>query len=326
MSYGSEYDSMGDVTVSVVVPTYNCGDTIERAIDSALGQTLDDLEVLVVDDGSADETGSIVRSYDDDRVQLYVHEENRGGSAARNTGIEHADGEFVAFLDADDEWAPSKLERQVACLRERSDEWVAAYCGYEAVPEGLWMRLRFGVGRLFGSSVEQSEGGEALIDDVLLGEFALGGSSTLIARTEVVEAIDGFDESFPRHQDWEFLIRLLERGKIALVDESLVVKHETYGATPEDLRTAKQRFFETFRAEIDDLQREGHDVVGRHMFDLSQVYLQNGQFRDGLGYLRRSRPNGNLRVLPLALSLSIGFVALLGRLQVGLPGRSGRVS
>jgi len=317
---------MGEATVSVVIPTYNSGDTIERAIDSATDQTLEALEVLVVDDGSTDETASIVRSYDDNRVTLYEHAENRGGSAARNTGIEHATGEFVAFLDADDEWRPSKLERQVARLRERSDDWVAAYCGYEEVPDGIWMRLRFGVSRMLGSSVEQREGGEALIDEVLLGEFALGGSSTLLARRTVVEAIDGFDESFPRHQDWEFLIRLLQRGKIALVDEPLVVKEQTYSVAPEELRTAKELLFDKFHAEIGDLQREGHDVVGRHSYDLSRVYIRHGRFRDGLEYLRRSTATDSVRVLPLVLSTGIGCSALLGRLTAFMAGRSERAS
>lgn len=304
---------MEDVSVSVVIPAYDSADTIERAVDSALEQTLEDLEVIVVDDGSSDDTGRIVRAYDDARVRYFEHSENRGGSAARNTGIDHAEGEYIAFLDADDEWKPTKLERQIETLEERSEEWIAVYCGYEKIPEGFWSRVHSGVGTMLGSSVEQSEGGAELVDEVLLGNFALGGSSTLVVETAVVEEIDGFDEAFPRHQDWEFLIRLLKRGDIALVDEPLVRKYKDIGVSPEDLRRAKALFFEKFKDEIGDLERQGHDVVGQHMYDLSRLYLQDGQFKEGLRYLRRSRTYNDLRLTSLAFSIGMGITSLVGR-------------
>ncbi|MFC6990634.1 glycosyltransferase family 2 protein [Haladaptatus sp. GCM10025707] len=93
-------------TVSVVIPTYNRSEEVTHAIDSVLAQTYDDFELLVVDDGSTDDTEEVVTSYDDDRVKFIEHEENQGAPAARNTGIEHAEGEYVAFLDSDDEWLP----------------------------------------------------------------------------------------------------------------------------------------------------------------------------------------------------------------------------
>src|SRR6056297_1668487 len=115
-------------TVSVIVPTYNRADALPRTVESVLGQTLDDLELIVVDDASTDDTPAVIDDYDDDRVQFVQHERNQGASAARNTGIDRAEGDYVAFLDSDDVWRPTKLEKQVQTLARRGDDWVAAYC------------------------------------------------------------------------------------------------------------------------------------------------------------------------------------------------------
>src|SRR5215468_5764628 len=100
--------------VSVVVPVFNRPIAVARAINSVLVQTCQDFEIIVVDDASTDDTAAAVASIRDSRVRSIRHDRNRGGSAARNTGIEAAGAPLVAFLDSDDEWLPSKLERQLA--------------------------------------------------------------------------------------------------------------------------------------------------------------------------------------------------------------------
>jgi len=204
-------------TVSVIIPTYNRADVLPRSIDSALDQTLSDVEVIVVDDASDDDTESVVNEYDDSRVTFLEHETNRGGSAARNTGIGVATGDYIALLDSDDVWAPTKLEQQVETLEQRSDEWVAAYCGTtivngeDAAPK--WERIKSLLGG--HSSREGLEGGEELVKEVLMENLHTSAGSTLIVESDVVDRIDGFDESFDRYQDTEFLIRLLKQGKLA---------------------------------------------------------------------------------------------------------------
>ncbi|MBT8087911.1 MAG: glycosyltransferase family 2 protein, partial [Gammaproteobacteria bacterium] len=106
--------------ISVVIPAYNVAAFIEDAINSVLGQTHRDFEVIVVDDGSPDDTASIVKRFDDPRIRL-VSQPNRGLAGARNTGIRCADGEYVAFLDADDLWRPTKLEEHVRHLDENPE-------------------------------------------------------------------------------------------------------------------------------------------------------------------------------------------------------------
>src|SRR5215203_2614836 len=107
--------STGQPLVSAVVPAYNASRTVVEAVNSVLTQTVRDLEVIVVDDGSRDDTADVVRSIDDPRVSL-ITKQNEGASSARNAGIRAARGRYVAFLDADDLWLRSKLERQLDVL------------------------------------------------------------------------------------------------------------------------------------------------------------------------------------------------------------------
>ena len=108
--------------VSVIVPTHNRADLLPRAVDSILAQTYGDYEMVIVDDCSADNTQDVIAGFSDPRIRSFRHDRNRGQSAAINTGIAHARGEYVGFLDDDDEWLPTKLEGQVALLEASSPD------------------------------------------------------------------------------------------------------------------------------------------------------------------------------------------------------------
>lgn len=275
-------------TVSVVVPTYNRGERLAQTIESVLNQRYRDLELVVVDDASTDDTEETVREFDDSRVRYVSHRTNRGGAAARNTGIDASDGTYVAFLDDDDEWHPEKLERQVARLEESSDEWVAAYCDVRVRRHGSWKALRSAVADAVfdetGAS-QKPEGGSELIPVVLSMDLSLGGASTLVAERAVVEEIGGFDSDFQRHQDWEFLIRLLRAGKLAYVDETLVTKHESSQPSARTLEAAKGKLFDKFSNEIREAESRGYPVTGIHRFALARSHLVEGNFLSGVRYL-----------------------------------------
>ena len=113
--------------VSIVVPTFNRGDCIGSCLESALAQTYGEFELIVVDDASSDDTAVRVKHFKDSRVRYLQHDVNRGGAAARNTGIRASTGEFVAFLDSDDVWHPEKLEEQVAALHRLGPAWGLSY-------------------------------------------------------------------------------------------------------------------------------------------------------------------------------------------------------
>jgi glycosyltransferase involved in cell wall biosynthesis len=195
--------------ISVVIPAFNRQKAVGRAIESVLGQTCQDFEIVVVDDGSTDATVSAVAAFDDPRINLIRHDRNRGGSAARNTGIRAGVAPYVAFLDSDDEWLPTKLERQLEVF-ERSDDLLGlVYTGADRVfPDGSISRY---IPRL------QVDLPRALLIANVIGETSLG-----MVRRNALEAIGGFDESLPSCQDLDLWQRISERFRVVAVPEVLV--------------------------------------------------------------------------------------------------------
>jgi glycosyltransferase involved in cell wall biosynthesis len=205
--------------VSVVIPAYNRAGTIRLAIESVLRQTFADLEVLVVDDASADGTKAAAEAIADPRVRVLAHETNRGASAARNTGVREARAPWVAFQDSDDEWLPLKLEKQMARLD--AGTFVAAYCGMIVIGRsGDSGRGRPTVAYVPRPDIALVEG------DILpsLMRTSIVSTQTLVARRDDLLAVGGFDESFRALIDWELMLRLAPRGPVACVDEPLVLQ------------------------------------------------------------------------------------------------------
>ncbi|GAA0307785.1 glycosyltransferase family 2 protein [Halarchaeum salinum] len=284
--------------VSVVIPAYRRADVLPRAIDSALAQTMGDLEVIVVDDGSPDDTEAVVRAYDDPRVRSVAHETNRGVSAARNTGIDAARGDYVAFLDSDDEWLPRKLERQLATLDERGEGWIGVYCDYATVGGGLGARLAALVSaRVFRADAPR-EGGRELAASLLSMRVFMGPGSTLLVARDVLRGI-AFDEGLAIYEDWDLVLRLLARGNLAFVDEPLAVVHDTGDAPADAYARNDRRYLERNADLVADLEARGIDVRRIHRMGLVGHYLGEGRFRDALAYLDPSvlaRPGDLLRL------------------------------
>jgi glycosyltransferase involved in cell wall biosynthesis len=195
--------------VSVVIPVFNRPLTVRRAIASVLAQTCQDFEIIVVDDGSTDATASVVAAMTDSRMTLIRHEQNRGGGAARNTGYRAGSAPYVAFLDSDDEWLPTKLERQLEVFERADDRLGLVYT--DAIwlwPDGLATR----------HTAQQSVD----LARVLLTENVVGETSRGMVRRSALDAIGGFDEGLPAAQDMDLWLRLCERFRAELVPEALV--------------------------------------------------------------------------------------------------------
>ncbi len=219
-------DTSAPPAVSVVVPTYNRADTIRAAVESVLGQTFANFELLVVDDGSTDGTVAALKGMSDPRLRLLKHPRNLGGNAARNTGIREARAPWVAFQDSDDEWLPQKLEKQMALLAILGAGYVAAYCGMAVVDDletagSTSPRARTRLRYVPDSALVDVEGD---IQAALL-RTSLVSTQTLIARRDDLLTIGGFDEGLPALQDWDCAIRLSALGRFAFVDEPLVVQY-----------------------------------------------------------------------------------------------------
>jgi hypothetical protein len=184
-------------TVSIVIPAYNQGHYLGAAIESALAQTHADVEVVVVDDGSTDDTRTVAARYTDPRVR-YVHQQNRGLAAARNTGIREATGAYLTFLDSDDLFLPEKVAVLLAAMDARPELGFAA--GQAVLIDEHGQRL--------GETFE--DGPPAAPTDWLLGNPLHVGS--VLLRREWQSRVGLFDETLRSYEDWDLWLRLAQAG------------------------------------------------------------------------------------------------------------------
>ena len=226
--------------MSIIIPTFNRASIVSRAIESALSQTYRNIEVVVVDDGSSDDTQSVVEGFGD-RVR-YFYQENAGVTAARNSAIRHARGEFLAFLDSDDTWAPWKLESQVAALTQFPEAGVVwsdmtALDRSGHVISDRYLRVMYKahsrvkieevmpqvetLEALTASAPNELGSAPVRIGD-LFSEILLGNllhTSTVLVRRAWVEQVGGFDPSFVHAgEDYEFYVRLCSVGPVVFID------------------------------------------------------------------------------------------------------------
>lgn len=201
--------------VSVVVPTYNRAKLLLLAIKSIQNQTHQNIEIIIVDDCSTDQTEEYVGNIKDWRIIYIKHEKNLGGSAARNTGIKYATGTFIGFLDSDDQWLPDKLMKQLAVFEKNSQIGVV-YTGVSMVNED----------RVIREIVPHLKGG---IFPSLIEFNCIDTTSSVLVKKELLEKIEGFDASLPSCQDWDLYLRLSQITKFDFVDESLVLFNQHLG-------------------------------------------------------------------------------------------------
>lgn len=179
-------------TVSVIIPTYNRAHLVARAIQSVLDQTYQDFEIIVVDDASTDNTEAVIQQYDDSRIVYLKHEVNSGGAAARNTGIRHARGQYIAFLDSDDEWLPIHLGQRISYFTSHT-------CN------GLYSPFYVKNGSIITPSKLKPFPRLGLADSILSGKNDTR-TSTFVFRADCLRNVM-FDESLAKHQDWDLAIR-----------------------------------------------------------------------------------------------------------------------
>jgi glycosyltransferase involved in cell wall biosynthesis len=183
------------IMISVVIPVYNGEKTIRETIESVLTQSLKDIEIIVINDGSNDSTLEIVKSIADSRIHIFTYP-NAGLSASRNRGISHTNGEYISFIDADDLWTPDKLESQWQVLQKKPSVAVA-YSWTDYIDES---------GKIFKSGRRVIANGD-VFEQLLLFNFLENGSNPLI-RAQVFNEIGGFDESLLASEDQDMWLRL----------------------------------------------------------------------------------------------------------------------
>ena len=196
-------------SVSVIIPTYNRGWTLRTALDSVLAQTYRDFELIVVDDGSTDDTTEILASYDPDLKVL--RQANAGVSAARNTGVHSAKGALIAFLDSDDCWLPDKLGTQVDFFNSHPEAMICQ-------TEEIWIRNGK---RVNPKKVHQKPSGHIFNASLAL---CLVSPSAVMLRKALFDEIGVFDETLPACEDYDLWLRINAQYPIYLIDQPLIVK------------------------------------------------------------------------------------------------------
>lgn len=250
--------------VSVIIPTYNRPDNLSRAIESVLNQTYDNIEVIIVDDNNPNTearvlTEKFMSQYERNPLVKYIkHEKNRNASAARNTGARASCGEYVAFLDDDDEYTPMRIESMLKRLSDLPSDYVACYSRFIfRMPDGKEI-----------CSQETREGN--LFREALMKELPIGFGSNNLVKRAAYEAIGGFDESFKRNQDHEFLIRLLHRYKIAYCDVLGLIINVHLEKRKESIEDTLNHYAETFKPIVDtlpaDVQEEFYKNINLNLF------------------------------------------------------------
>jgi len=267
-------------TISAIIPTYNYGRFLREAIDSVLAQTYPVLELIVVDDGSTDDTPQILASYGD-RIRA-IYQTNGGVGAARNRGIGEARGEYVAFLDSDDIWLPAKLEKEIA-LFDADPDLGLVHCGAETFDNS---------GKILFVSLSGCEGWVG--PDLLRLErtvIAAPGSGTTVPK-RVAEEIGGFDPRLQPSEDWDFCYRIAERYRVGFVPEVLV-RYRMHGNgihlnIPRMENGMLMALEKAFRSPDPAVQSLRKHTYGRIHRILAGCYFQTGETRKFVRHMLRS--------------------------------------
>lgn len=266
--------------VSCIIPTYRRSDTLERAISSALNQTYENIEVLVVDDNNPDDEYSLkvqskISKFKDTRVRYIKQEKHINGAVARNVGIQHARGEFIAFLDDDDEWLPTKIEKQLKTLKN-NPEYGGVSCLYECHSEGIMIRkcVYYTSNELHRKVLERSVAVQ---------------TSTIILKKKCLDETGYFDESMLRHQDLQLLLDFLIKYKIFVLHEYLVIIHtDNAGNRPnlENFIAIKSHFFNKMRQHIDRYNGSiKKRIYAAHYFEIVFLAVKEKKLSAVLKYL-----------------------------------------
>jgi glycosyltransferase involved in cell wall biosynthesis len=266
--------------VSVIIPAYNAENFINETLNSVLSQTYENIEVIVVDDGSRDLTAAIVKNAArrDKRVKL-LRQSNLGVAAARNLAIERASGEYIAPLDADDIWYPTKIEKQVQSLQTAGPKAGACYCWCISINEK---------GQVLGLGPKWDLEGEVL-QPLVLRNF-IGNASVPLFRRDYVKQVGGYNAELRAQnaqgcEDWEICLRLAEVGEYTVVKEYLAA-YRCYSQSMSYDHSAMAR---SYALVIDYVQKKHPEIAQRvYRWSRSMFYLYLATKSNACGDLKTS--------------------------------------
>lgn len=264
--------------VSVIIPTYGRPDTLMAAVQSVLNSTHKNIEVIVVDDNDPDtdsrkQTSELMGNIEDSRVHYLQHTQNINASAARNTGFQHSTGQYICYLDDDDQFRADKIEKQIKFLQD-TPNFDAVYCGWNKDNVDIY-----------------PEYAGSLTKELLLMDYTPMTSSIMFKR-QAIKNLNGFDESFKRHQDYEIMLRFFDNHTIGYISEILLDsgknqgENRMYGKRLDEL---KAFYFKTFESKIAELDAASpglkDDIYSKHYASTFWNHINHNNYKLGLNVL-----------------------------------------
>lgn len=254
--------------VSVIIPTRNRRVLLTSAINSVMVQTFQDFEIIVVDDGSEDNTREIVEEMESKKIRYISHEIQKGEAASRNTGIMNATGDFIAFLDDDDEWLPEKLSLQIELLEKREENVGAIYTGY------LFINMENK--RVFCQKRAEVRGD---ISKDLLCDNVIGTPSSVLLRKQVINRIGLFDEKLPYYVDYDFFIRISKHFHFEYINRPLVKYHvhqEMLSKDPYIMLQGLEKLLEKYSNNKGD--KVSNRFIGKQYTKIGKIFYNNENY------------------------------------------------
>lgn len=264
--------------ISVLIPTYNCDAYVHEAINSVLNQTYKNFEIIVVDDGSTDNTKDVLRPYEEKKLITYIYQNNSVPAVARNTGILNSSGDYIAFLDADDLWMPEKLEKMIKKINDKK-KFGMVITSVNFVD-------------LYGNILRTTNYDQMTEDEIkeILMERCIVVMSSVLIQREVFEHIGLFDENLTYAEDWDFFYRLAREYRIGIINEPLTVYRVRESSLMRDRAKREKLFNDTF-AVVEKIYAYPENSKCKHKkkFFYANFYRQYGTYDLYSGNLIDSR-------------------------------------
>lgn len=297
-----------DGLVSVIIPTQKGADGLIKTIDSVKKQSYKSIEIIIVDDnglGSEEQirtAQALADLIDANEVKYLPLREHKNGSFARNAGFRISDGEVIAFLDDDDFFLPTKIEDELDYMVQTGADMVA--CGGYYIDQN-----RVGY-------IERPTKRRNVLYDYLTGKY-LFNTSTLLIKKNVVEDLEGFDDRFFRHQDWEFVTRVMCSYKVELLDKPLIIKRKVGRnkvVDPERAADLREFFIDERKKDIEGAigNRLTKKVIEYHYRDLAIGYFMALRWKKGLNMLKKT---GNASMSFIKCFPQIGYLIIRKQLR-----------
>jgi len=247
--------------VSIIIPTYNRAKFLPRAVNSVLNQTFKDFELIIVDDASTDNTKDIIQGFKDPHIRYIKHNDNRGIAGARNTGIKTSKGEYIAFLDDDDEWLPEKLTLQVRKFEKCPDRVGLIYCNYTSID--------------VTTGTKRDKNLVPCMNNILYKQLLSGniiGSGTYLIKKECFDKVGLFDEEVLGKEDWDMWIRIARYYHFDYLLETLVIHYDHPSQMTSNLNK-RYIALEKIIKKHENNMRNFPKIYSRHLNILGKLHL-----------------------------------------------------